>query len=62
MRMLFIGNQGDRKGKGQKARPDPRGVFFNALRDMLVEQGMKGEKVNIPGLGTFSVRLCSSAT
>lgn len=43
-------------GVGHEASKASTDAFLNALRDMLVEQGMKGEKVNIPGLGTSSVK------
>ncbi len=43
-------------GVGHEASKAITDAFLNALRDMLVEQGMKGEKVNIPGLGTSSVK------
>lgn len=43
-------------GVGQEVSKAATDAFLNALRDMLVEQGMKGNKVSIPGLGTFSVK------
>ncbi len=49
-------------GVGQAVSKAATDAFLNALRDMLVEQGMKGEKVNIPGLGTFSVKESAART
>ena len=49
-------------GVGQEVSKAATDAFLNALRDMLVEQGMKGNKVNIPGLGTFSVKESAART
>jgi nucleoid DNA-binding protein len=43
-------------GVGHEVSKVSTDAFLNALRDMLVEQGAKGEKVLIPGLGAFSVK------
>ena len=49
-------------GVGHEVTKASTDAFLNALRDMLVEQGMMGEKVNIPGLGTFSVKESAART
>ena len=47
---------------GQEVSKATTDAFLNAMRDMLVEMGMKGDKVNIPGLGTFSVKESAART
>lgn len=49
-------------GVGHEVSKAATDAFLNALRDMLVEQGVKGEKVLIPGLGTFAAKESSART
>jgi DNA-binding protein HU-beta len=49
-------------GVGHEVSRASTDAFLNALRDLLVEQGVKGEKVLIPGLGTFAVKESAART
>jgi DNA-binding protein HU-beta len=49
-------------GVGHEVSKASTDAFLNALRDLLVEQGMDGEKVLIPGLGTFAVKESAART
>jgi len=53
---IIVDLQEHMAGVGHEVSKVTTDAFLNALRDMLVEQGMKGQKVLIPGLGTFSVK------
>lgn len=49
-------------GVGHEVSKASTDAFLNALRDLLVDQGMDGEKVLIPGLGTFAVKESAART
>lgn len=49
-------------GVGHEVSRASTDAFLNALRDLLVEQGVKGEKVLIPGLGSFAVKESAART